>query len=109
MVILKKIVKLPKIKKKRGCIYEFVKRDRNVAMYSLSYSQGTPKIGFDVFRVTQSTPHPQSTKYDVTGDVRIETFSSDEKYGSSAFSYTTEVAANVKYAELCERYNKHEV
>lgn len=81
---------------KRNVLYQQIQVKNDVALYSLSYPHETRIIGFDVFRLSKVGERVFDGKTVVCGGG----IPGSEAYGTSAWSYTTQKAAETKFNEL---------
>jgi hypothetical protein len=81
----------------KKCIRTLIKRNENIAVYSLRYTENPDLIvGYDIFKIQIS---PQEIVFGKNYEER-ETYPSNGQYGTSAWSYTTLEAVDKKYGEL---------
>jgi len=105
----------PLVKKfnSRGSIYEQVRREGDLAIYSLRYTSSSPIIGFDVVRVCQTTLEVYNgifrdplRRIQGNPDDVVESYPSSSQWGYKAWSYTTLPYAEKKFMELKESEQK---
>lgn len=94
---------LPLTFKKKGVHYSQLKREGDIAILSLRYTEKGPVIGFDVIKVREYTPFRDLPENGHTVLEKIETvecLQSSEQYGSKAWSFNTLSSAEAKLQEL---------
>jgi hypothetical protein len=91
---------------RRGVYYERIKRTPQAAIYALRYEPEGRIVGYDVFKVVirpgRVFPPPRNAK----PPEPYEEFPYDERFGSTAWSYTTEKAALEKFDALLSEVEK---
>ena len=103
----KGIDELPQNKTKNGYLYELVKRNHNVAMYSQK-NKSNPEdtsTGYEVFKIVLSKPCAIQQKSGAKAGMwyhypTTEKFPGNEDFGKSAFAFNKKEFAEAKYEEL---------
>lgn len=98
------IKRLPDEIKRKGVFYKLVKREKDVAIYSLAYSVTFKRIiGYDCVKVRKYAPNYNLPKYANYNGKKwgiVERLPSDEEFGRYGWSYDKLESADKKFQIL---------